>query len=394
MNRRPPVLQGFCWSSSLRFYVCVSFLRLAGALLMSCLTAPQASARDELQRLTDRLLAPPSITAEAGFTVTVLVPPGHLYDPLWLVPRDGVVWLNDDGGEEGAKGSRLFALDQEGRLSTLIELGKLLPVTGFDVAPASFGPFAGQIFTLAQAQVAVAGATANHIIQRVDPGHGYEASVFCTLPSTGQANEGVSGFGVDARFGPEGTPFAGKFFAVTAYNSTIYQVTPDGVCTPFVTFDGHRFAAPAGLGFALDGKTMLVTVSQGDIVGTPAAGGGAVVRVSPTGQVESQPFVRGLTRPMGLDFAPPEFRSFAGQLFVTDMENIQVPVPMTQPLAADGKLYRITADGTPHLVASGFFNPVGVRFLKERLWVTDINGDFIAGKRELPDGFLVEIRAH
>jgi hypothetical protein len=360
---------------------------------MCCLVVPWASAQDELRRLTDRLLAPPSITAAAGFTVRVLVPPGHLYDPLWLVPRDGVVWLNDDGGEEGEKGSRLYALDQEGRLSTLIELGKLLPVTGFDVAPASFGPFAGQIFTLAQPQVAVVGATANHIIQRVDPEHGYEASVFCTLPTSGQANKGISGFGVDARFGPEGTPFAGKFFAVTAYNNTIYQVTPDGVCTPFVTFDGHRFAAPAGLGFALDGKTMLVTVSQGDIVGTPAAGGGAVVRVSPTGQVESQPFVQGLTRPMGLDFAPPEFRPFAGQLFVADVENIQIPVPMTQPLAADGKLYRITADGGRHLVASGFFNPVGVRFLKERLWVTDINGDFIAGKRELPDGFLVEIRA-
>jgi hypothetical protein len=26
------------------------------------------------------------------------------------------------------------------------------------------------------------------------------------------------------------------------------------------------------------------------------------------------------------------------------------------------------------------------------LWVSDINGDFIAGKRELPDGFIGEIR--
>jgi hypothetical protein len=366
---------------------------VAGTLWLCCLAAHPAIARDELQRLTERLLAPPLVTAEAGFTVRVLVPPGSLYDPLWLVPRDGVVWLNDDGGEEGEKGSRLLALDQEGRVSTLVELGKLLPVTGFDVAPASFGPFAGQIFTLAQAKVSVAGATTDHIIQRVDPGRGYEASVFCTLPRTGQVNQGISGFGVDARFGPEGTPFAGKFFAVTAYNNTIYQVTADGVCTPFVTFDGHRFAAPAGLGFAPDGKAMLVTVAQGDIVGTPAAGGGAVVRVSPKGQVESQPLVQGFTRPMGLDFAPPAFGSYAGQLFVADVENIQVPVPMTQPLSADGKLYRVTADGTRYLVASGFFNPAGVRFLGERLWVTDINGDFIAGKRELPDGFIVEIRA-
>lgn len=361
--------------------------------LWCCLPVSAAGAGDEWQRLAARLLALPSIRAEAGFTATVLVPPGHLYDPLWLIPRNGVVWLNDDGGEEGEKGSRLLVLDAQGGLSPLVELGKLLPVTGFDVAPAGFGPFAGQIFTLAQASVAFAGATANHIIQRVDPTQGYQTSVFCTLPSAGQANQGISGFGVDARFGPDGTPFAGKFFAVTAYNHTIYQVTPDGVCAPFVTFDGHRFAAPAGLGFTPDGKAMLVSVSQGDIVGTPTAGGGAVVRISPTGQIDTQPLVRGLTRPMGFDFAPPEFAPFAGQLFVVDVENIQVPVPMTQPLSADGKLYRVTPDGTPHLVASGFFNPVGVRFWQERLWVTDINGDFIGGRRELPDGFVVEIRS-
>ena len=44
-------------------------------------------------------------------------------------------------------------------------------------------------------------------------------------------------------------------------------------------------------------------------------------------------------------------------------------------------------------VAAGFFNPAGVRFIDGKLWVSDINGDFIAGKRELPDGFIAEIRA-
>ncbi|MBI3304534.1 MAG: hypothetical protein HYZ72_20925, partial [Deltaproteobacteria bacterium] len=66
--------------------------------------------------------------------------------------------------------------------------------------------------------------------------------------------------------------------------------------------------------------------------------------------------------------------------------------PMTQALAADGKVYRVTPAGELHLVASGFFNPAGVRFLDNRLWISDINGDFIGGKRELPDGFIVEIR--
>jgi sugar lactone lactonase YvrE len=68
-------------------------------------------------------------------------------------------------------------------------------------------------------------------------------------------------------------------------------------------------------------------------------------------------------------------------------------VKMTQPVTADGRVYRVTPDGQVHLVASGLFNPNGVRFVGNALWVTDVNGDFIVGKRELPDGFIVEIRA-
>jgi hypothetical protein len=103
-----------------------------------------------------------------------------------MLARDGAVWINDDGGEEEDKGSRLLALDQQGTISVLADLGKLLSVTAFDVAPADFGNFGGQIFTLAQAKVSVAGATANHVIQRVDPGKNYEASVFCTCRTPGR----------------------------------------------------------------------------------------------------------------------------------------------------------------------------------------------------------------
>lgn len=358
-------------------------LFVGGAFVSSALA-------EELQKLIDRLLAPPTIQVESGFTARVLVPPGQLYDPLFMLPRDDAVWMNDDGGEEKDRGSRILSVNGEGEVSVLAGIGKLSPVTGFDVAPEGFGEFAGQIFTLAQAKVAVEGATANHIIQRVNPEGGYTASVFCTLPETGEGK--FSGFGADARFGPEGSPFAGKFFAVTGYNDTIYQVTPDGKCTPFISFDREQFGSPAGLAFSPDGKTLLVTVTRGGVVGARVSQGGSIVRVSPNGTVVDKPLVEGLTAPMGMDYAPEGFGPYAGQLFVADLGSIQVPVPMTQPLAADGKLYRVTPEGELRLVAAGFFNPAGVRFIGKELWVSDINGDFIAGKRELPDGFVVEIR--
>jgi sugar lactone lactonase YvrE len=94
-----------------------------------------------------------------------------------------------------------------------------------------------------------------------------------------------------------------------------------------------------------------------------------------------------------MDFAPDGFGGYRGQLFVADTGNFETPVKMTQPVTADGRVYRVTPDGQVHLVASGLFNPNGVRFVGNALWVTDVNGDFIVGKRELPDGFIVEIRA-
>ena len=94
---------------------------------------------------------------------------------------------------------------------------------------------------------------------------------------------------------------------------------------------------------------------------------------------------------MGITLAPDGFGSYGGQIFVSDVANIQAPVPMTQVLETDGKIYRVTGDGQLHLVASGFMNPAGLQVVDGTLWVTDINGDFIAGKRELPDGFIVKL---
>ena len=145
------------------------------------------------------------------------------------------------------------------------------------------------------------------------------------------------------------------------------------------------------LAFAADGKSMLVTLKKGGILEPPTAGSGIIVRVSPDGKVDQTPVVQGLSQPMGIMIAPATFGTYGGQIFVADVANIQAPVPMTQTLQADGKVYRVGNDGKPQMVASGFVNPVGMLVVDGSLWVTDINGDFIAGKRELPDGFIVKL---
>ena len=94
---------------------------------------------------------------------------------------------------------------------------------------------------------------------------------------------------------------------------------------------------------------------------------------------------------MGMIYAPNDFGPFGGQLFFADIDRFEIPVPMTQRLQADGRVYRLESDGRAVLVASGFINPIGLQFVDDSLWVSDINGDFISGKRELPDGFIVRL---
>ena len=344
----------------------------------------------EAQSVVVRLLAPPTIKVEPGFSARVLVSPGEFYDPLFMVPRGDSVWMNDDGKAVDGHGSRLLSVSHDGKISVLLGADKLLPVTGFDLVPDDFGKYAGQIFSLAQPTTGMKGALANHVVQRIDLGS-HSTSVFCTLPPSGTTGKGIAGFGVDARFGPGGSPFAGRFFSITALNDTIYQTSADGSCKRFA--DLSNVGSPAGLTFSRNGSVMLVTISPGEIVSSRKQPKGLIVSAAPDGKIDPKPVVTGLTTPLGLDIAPSGFGDFAGQIFVSDVGDIQVPVPQTQELKRDGKVYRVTTDGKLKLVASGFINPAGVHFIGHHLWITDINGDFIAGGRELPDGFLVQIDA-
>lgn len=361
--------------------------RVVGLLLHIVIVAT-ANADDELKAMLDRVMAH-DIKPAAGFTSKVLVPPGQLYDPLVMHVHGDVVWLNDDGKEEGDKGSRLIAIDKQGKVSVLVDADKMVPISaGFDIAPDDFGSFGGQVFALSQPKVGEKGGLENYVIQRIDPKNNYAVSIFCTLP--GLNKKKVSGIGVDASFGPPGSPFAGKLYASTTLNETIYQITPDGKCSPFVTLDAKRQGGPLYLRFAPDGNSLLVTVVRGGIF---AARGSAVLRVLPNGKVEDKPVVEAPTLLGSLDFAPEGFGPYAGQLFVVDVGHYEIPVPLGQALRADGKIHRVTPEGKLEQVASGFINPWNLRFVGNTMWVADINGDFIYGKRELPDGFIVTLSA-
>jgi hypothetical protein len=328
------------------------------AIAICATLAIAVPADDELSALLARVMAL-EITAATGFTARVLVPPGELYDPLVMHEVDGAVWLNDDGKINGDKGSRMISVAHDGRVTVLVGADKMKPISaGFDVAPADFGAYGGQIFALSQPKVGSENQVENYLIQRIAPREAYAVSVFCTLP--GLDAERVSGTGVDAAFGPPDSPFAGALYAVTSPNGTIYTVTADGRCAPFATFDTELHGSPLYLRFAPDGQSLFVTVVRGGLYN---ARGGAVLRVLPDGTIADQAVVLGGTMLGGFDIAPDGFGAYAGQLFVVDVGSFEIPVPLGQALVADGKVYRVDDAGEFHEVATGLINPWGLRFV-------------------------------
>ena len=352
-------------------------------------TEPSAGAprQREIDVLVEETLVRPTITAEAGFAATLLVPPGDLYDPLGMRPRDGAMWIVDDGSRAGQRGGRIWSVDYEGVVSTLVETARLLPAVGFDIAPPTFGDFAGELFVLTEPRVGPIGINENHLIQHLDVNGSEEAMPLCTLPPNGTMGGGIAGTGLAAGFGPPGSPFGDRLFAITLGNSTVYQATADGACTPFVTFDGPWFT-PNVLDFSADGSKMLVTVRSAPGIG--GGGGsvdGAVVTVAPDGTIDSEPIVvvegQGV---LSLAVAPPTFGSSAGQLFFT------ARAPAGASGGGGSNVYRLAPDGEVHLVASGFGSPYGMAFADDALWVTDIARDYVGAGYHLPDGFVVTIR--
>lgn len=364
------------------------FVGAVASIALSGAWFPSPSTADELAEMLDRVMAY-EIRPSPGFRSEVVVPTGHFYDPLVMHPHEGVVWINDDGKEEADKGSRLLAVDERGSVSVLVDADRLLPISaGFDVAPDGFGEFGGQIFALSQPEVGDGGGLKNYVVQRIDPKDDFSVSLFCALPERGDGK--VAGIGVDARFGPAGSPFEGKLYASSSLNETIYQITPDGTCAPFVRFDPQTQGSPLYLRFAPDGRALLVGVVRGGIFN---ARGSAILRVSAAGQVDERAVAEAPTMIGSFDFAPEGFGTYGGQLFVTEVGHYEIPVPLGQALRPDGIVHRVTAAGKLEPVARGFINPWNLRFVGDKLWVADINGDFIYGKRELPDGFIIGLSA-
>lgn len=133
-------------------------------------SATAAPAEREIDRILKVQLAPPVIRTEPGFTATVLVPPGELYDPLTLVPHGdvpgaglgvrfgpegsrmlatlkggGPMMMGGGAGPDANKGA-IVSVQADGTIDPTPVLNTPRRPTAIEVAPKDFGAYAGQIF--------------------------------------------------------------------------------------------------------------------------------------------------------------------------------------------------------------------------------------------------------
>jgi hypothetical protein len=159
--------------------------------------------------------------------------------------------------------------------------------------------------------------------------------------------------------------------------------------------DTARPRQPVCLTFGrIDGEDrMIVSSANGNFSPRRQVPGFATVtQITGDGRVLPQYLVENLDTPSGLAFAPAGLGPYAGALFIADIGGI-MPIPAQRDKAPprNGRVLRVGADGTAVPFASGFASPLGLRFIGERMIVCDINGDYIGGGIEHPDGFVVEI---
>lgn len=342
------------------------------------------------------LFAMPPIKTAPQFDFSVLVPPGaELYDPFDIHILDQQSFLVADDAKTG----RMWKVGMDGSVKSVAAPARYAPYT-FDIAPASFGQYAGHIYALAfNEPIAAGGWELPDAIIRIDPATGKDTLV-CYLPENQNRQPGAGGF--FARFGPPKSPFADKLWITTASNHSIYQVTADGACKPFVIIDLKKWGSPRGIGFTPDGKKMLLATAEPDAANRAKTvrGGGRILLMSANGAIADKPLATGLHEPGEMAYAPKGFGKFSGQLFVADAGDWHNEIGIaeepnkgpTKTVGDDGRVFRVTRDGNLELVASELRNPVGVGFLGNALAVSDINGDFHIGYQKFPDGFVILIK--
>jgi hypothetical protein len=270
------------------------------------------------------------------------------------------VYVQVDNGKlifSDASGAVLSAPMGGGSATTL---AKVANPAGVAIAPAGFGSYAGQVF--------VASGSDEKTPCEVMRIGGAAATSFAKLPDAGKLNGGKATECRDLEFGPAGSPFAGKLYAVANGNATIYEIDSSGKAKAFATFDGAPSFEIGSIAFtaANDPKapnSMLAGMRPRMEI---AAKVGRISVLGPDGQLKTE-YLVGFVNPTGWGYAPPGFGNYAGNLMIVDAGR---PAAKNEA-ERDGLVYRVDNKGVTRPYASGLVDPNCLRITSNRLVIAD-----------------------
>ena len=248
----------------------------------------------------------------------------EIKQPLYLQAAGGSLIVSDAAGG-------IYSVTMSGATKVIADKTKVPHPGGLAEAPAGFGAYAGQVFVLD----APDGAKGPCEVDRIDKSG--TVSVFAKLPDVGANKPTVCR---DLEFAPAGA-YAGKLYAATSGNSTIYAVDSSGKASAFGTFDKPLAFDLSAIAFASssDSKApgkMLVGMRPRM---TGASKIGRISVVGPDGKLNTDPYLVGFINPTGFGNSPSGFGTYGDTFMIADMGK-----PAESGGAADGSVYRVYKD--------------------------------------------------
>ncbi|HUO04181.1 MAG TPA: hypothetical protein VMU16_03180 [Candidatus Binataceae bacterium] len=295
------------------------------------------------------LAAGQKLDVEIPFDIKPLQAPG-LNAPYFVQAMGDNMVVSDRAGG-------VFTVTFDGKVTPLADKSKIKHPGGLAVAPAGFGSYAGQVFVMASE----GGDKTPCAVDRIDSSGA--VTKFADLPDSGGAPTDCRGL----EFGRAGSPFAGKLYAATSGNSTIYSIDPSGKATIFGSYRDPMPFDLTTIGFApaSDPKApnaMLVGMHVRMGIATKV---GRIAIIGPDGKM-GDVYQIGFIRPSGFAMSPDNFGTYPNEFFIADTGKYYAENKGQR----DGLIARVEK-GAARTWATGLMDPTDLKFIGGKLVICD-----------------------
>jgi hypothetical protein len=288
------------------------------------------------------------LEVEVPFEIKALKTPG-LVAPYFVQDNHGTMVVSDQAGG-------VYSVTFAGKATALADKTKIKNPAGVAIGPAGFGSNEGSVFVLA----ATGGIKGPCEVERIDKSGA--VSTFAKLPDAA-ATECR-----DLEFGATGSPFAGKLYAATSGNASIYAIDGSGKATVFgaynkpVSFELTTITFPPSSDSKAAGMMLIGMRAKGGF----AAKVGRIGMIGADGKLKDDVYLVGFIRPSGFAWSPSTFGSYSDELMIADTGKFA----SENDNERDGTVYRVEK-GIARGFASGLMDPTDMKFIGSKAVICD-----------------------